>query len=43
MKSLDLLVAMEILGHSNIETTMRYAHPTPKRKSEAISVLNSYN
>lgn len=42
-KGIDLLVVMEILGHSKIETTMRYAHPVPKRKLEAISVLNSYN
>ena len=42
-KGIDLLVVMDILGHSKIETTMRYAHPIPKRKSEAISVLNSYN
>lgn len=42
-KGIDLLVVMDILGHSKIETTMRYAHPLPKRKSDAISVLNSYN
>ena len=42
-KGIDLLVVMDILGHTNIETTMRYAHPIPKRKQDAISVLNSYN
>lgn len=42
-KGIDLLVVMEILGHTKIETTMRYAHPTPKRKSDAINVLNFYN
>ena len=42
-KGIDLLVVMEILGHTKIETTMRYAHPTPKRKSDAINVLNLYN
>lgn len=41
-KGIDLLVVMDILGHSKIETTMRYLHPIPKRKSDAISVLNSY-
>lgn len=40
-KGIDLLVVMDILGHSKIETTMRYLHPIPKRKSDAISVLNS--
>ena len=42
-KGIDLLVVMDILGHSKIETTMRYSHPIPQRKSDAISVLNSYN
>lgn len=37
-KGIDLLVVMDILGHSKIETTMRYLHPIPKRKSDAISV-----
>lgn len=42
-KGIDLVVVKEILGHSKIDTTMRYAHAVPKRKLEAISVLNSYN
>ena len=33
-KGIDLLVVKEILGHSNIETTMRYAHPVPKSYSD---------
>lgn len=41
--NIDLIVVKEILGHSKIETTMRYAHAIPKRKLEAIEVLNSYN
>ena len=39
---IDLLIVQEILGHANIQTTMRYAHPVPERKKQAISVLNSY-
>ncbi len=35
----DLLVVQEILGHSNIQTTMRYAHPVPERKKKAIDCL----
>lgn len=36
----DLLVVQEILGHSNIQTTMRYAHPVPERKKNAIDLLS---
>ena len=42
-KGIDLVVVKEILGHSKIETTMRYAHAVPKRKMNAINVLNSYS
>lgn len=42
-KGIDLLVVMEILGHTKIETTMRYSHPVPKRKKEAINILNEYS
>lgn len=38
----DLLIVKEILGYSNIETTMRYAHPVPELKQIAINKLNSY-
>lgn len=41
-KGIDLVVVKEILGHSKIETTMRYAHAVPQRKLDAISVLSSY-
>lgn len=41
-KGIDLLVVKDILGHTMIETTMRYAHPVPERKKAAIEVLNSY-
>lgn len=35
----DLVTVKEILGHSKIETTMRYAHPTPENKRKAVNVL----
>lgn len=42
-KGIDLIVVKEILGHSKIETTMRYAHAVPQRKLDAIAVLNDYS
>ena len=41
-KGIDLRVVQELMAHSTIVTTQRYMHPTPKRKLEAIEVLNSY-
>ncbi len=35
-------LVQELLAHSNIQTTMRYAHPVPKRKLDAIQALDSY-
>ena len=36
---IDLVTVSEILGHSDIKMTMRYAHPTPKNRREAVNVL----
>lgn len=41
-KGIGLVEVKDILGHSKIETTMRYAHPVPSRKLDAIKVLNDY-
>ncbi len=41
-KGVDLIVVMDILGHSDIKTTMRYAHPVPEMKLRAINILNDY-
>lgn len=41
-RNIDIRVVQELLAHSSINTTQRYMHPTPKRKLEAIEVLNSY-
>ncbi len=38
-KGIDLIVVKEILGHASIETTMRYAHPVPERKKQAVNIL----
>ena len=37
----DLVTVKEILGHSKIEMTMRYAHPTSENKRRAVAVLES--
>ena len=41
MGGVDLVTVKEILGHSKIEMTMRYAHPTPENKRKAVAVLES--
>jgi len=41
MGGVDLVTVKEILGHSTIEMTMRYAHPTPENKRRAVEVLAS--
>lgn len=40
---IDLGVVMEILGHSDLKTTQRYAHPVPERKLKAIEALENYS
>ena len=42
-KGTPLPVVKELLGHSKIETTMRYVHTTEEQKLNAMEVLNSYN
>lgn len=38
-RGIDLVVVKEILGHAKIDTTMRYAHPVPERKKDAVECL----
>ena len=43
MAGVDLPTLKELMGHSGTSTTMRYVHPTPKHKAEAVRKLERYN
>jgi len=43
MAGVDLATLKELIGHSNISTTMRYVHPTPEHKRNAVEKLERFN
>ena len=43
MAGVDLATLKELMGHSNISTTMRYVHPTPEHKRNAVEKLEQFN
>lgn len=43
MAGVDLATLKELMGHSHISTTMRYVHPTPEHKRDALRKLTQYN
>src|SRR6266849_4888748 len=43
MAGVDLPTLKELMGHADISTTMRYVHPTPEHKQEAVRKLERYN
>ena len=43
MAGVDLATLKELMGHSVISTTMRYVHPTPEHKQEAVRKLERFN
>ena len=43
MAGVDLSTLKELMGHSHISTTMRYVHPTPAHKQDAMRKLEKFN
>jgi len=43
MAGVDLPTLKELMGHSHISMTMRYVHPNPEHKQQAIRKLESFN
>jgi integrase len=43
MAGIDLPTLKELAGHSQIQMTMRYVHPTPEHKRRAIEKFESAN
>jgi site-specific recombinase XerD len=39
MRGVDISTVKELLGHKDIRMTMRYSHPTPEHKKEAVEKL----
>ena len=36
MNKVDLATAKELMGHKSIAMTLRYSHPTPEHKKQAV-------
>jgi integrase len=42
MAGQDLKAIMEIMGHKNPKTAMRYQQPAPDHKLRAVKILDGY-
>jgi site-specific recombinase XerD len=40
MSGVDLVTVSKLLGHSSIQMTMRYSHPTPEIYRKALESLD---
>jgi site-specific recombinase XerD len=40
LTEVDLATVMQLMGHASISTTMKYAHPAPPHKREAVERLD---
>jgi site-specific recombinase XerD len=43
MAGVDLATLKELMGHSHTSITMKYVHPTPEHKREAVAKLERFN
>jgi integrase len=43
MSGIDLPTLKELTGHSQVQMTMRYVHPTPEHKRRAIEKFEGFN
>jgi site-specific recombinase XerD len=41
LSGIDIVTVSKLLGHSKIQTTMRYSHPTPEALKTAVSALDT--
>jgi hypothetical protein len=39
----DIVTVKELMGHSDISTTMRYSHASPESKRRAVELLSNQN
>ena len=40
MAGVDIRTIQELMGHKDIKMTMRYSHPTPEHKKNAVKMLD---